>query len=65
MHKLVEVPNIRFDDIGGLEETTRNLHEMIMCPVVACHVLLLHDHEMIMCPVVACEVLLLHDRVPV
>merc|ERR1712227_904700 len=30
---VVEVPNIKWDDIGGLEDTKRNLQEMILYPI--------------------------------
>jgi len=30
---VVEVPNVKWDDIGGLEETKRNLQEMILYPI--------------------------------
>ena len=30
---VVEVPNTKWDDIGGLEETKRNLQEMILYPI--------------------------------
>lgn len=30
---IVEVPNITWDDIGGLEETKKNLQEMILFPI--------------------------------
>merc|ERR1711988_300376 len=30
---VVEVPNVKWDDIGGLEETKRNLLEMILYPI--------------------------------
>merc|ERR1712157_668761 len=30
---VVEVPNIKWDDIGGLEDTKRNLQETILCPI--------------------------------
>merc|ERR1712084_32092 len=30
---VVEVPNVKWDDIGGLEETKRSLQEMILYPV--------------------------------
>merc|ERR1711912_162395 len=30
---VVEVPNIKWDDIGGLEQTKRNLQEMILYPI--------------------------------
>merc|ERR1712194_712512 len=30
---VVEVPNVKWDDIGGLEETKRSLQEMILYPI--------------------------------
>lgn len=30
---VVEVPNVKWDDIGGLEDTKRNLQEMILFPI--------------------------------
>merc|ERR1711998_41603 len=30
---VVEVPNVRWDDIGGLEQTKRNLQEIILYPI--------------------------------
>ncbi|CAE8649761.1 unnamed protein product, partial [Polarella glacialis] len=30
---VVEVPNVKWEDIGGLEETKRNLQEMILYPI--------------------------------
>merc|ERR1719453_159941 len=30
---VVEVPNVKWDDIGGLEETKKNLQEMILYPI--------------------------------
>jgi len=30
---VVEVPNVKWDDIGGLEDTKRNLQEMILYPI--------------------------------
>merc|ERR1712085_14953 len=30
---IVEVPNVKWDDIGGLEETKRSLQEMILYPI--------------------------------
>eukprot|EP00070_Physeter_catodon_P035600 XP_028342494.1 cell division cycle protein 48 homolog [Physeter catodon] len=30
---VVEVPNVKWDDIGGLEDVKRNLQEMILYPI--------------------------------
>ena len=30
---VVEVPNVKWDDIGGLEDTKRSLQEMILYPI--------------------------------
>lgn len=30
---VVEIPNVHWDDIGGLEETKKNLQEMILFPI--------------------------------
>jgi transitional endoplasmic reticulum ATPase len=30
---VVEIPNVTWDDIGGLEETKKELQEMILYPI--------------------------------